>query len=111
MPNLVARKLRKTMTPHEIRLWSRLRLLRTEGHHFRRQVPLEGYVVDFACFSARLIVEVDGGQHAAAGHARRDVERDARLTAEGFRVLRVWNSDIDDNIDGVMEAIAAALNR
>jgi very-short-patch-repair endonuclease len=109
MPNLVARKLRKAMTPHEIRLWSRLRLLRAEGYHFRRQVALEGYIVDFACFGARLIVEVDGGQHGAAEHARRDGKRDARLKAEGFRVLRVWNSDIDDNIDGVMEAIAAAL--
>jgi len=86
-----------------------LRRLRAEGYHFRRQVALEGYIVDFACFGARLIVEVDGGQHGVIAHARRDAERDARLVAEGVRILRVWNSDIDDNVDGVMDAIVAAL--
>ena len=109
MANEIARKLRKTMTPQEVRLWSRLRGLKGQGYHFRRQVPVEGFIVDFACYRSRLIIEVDGGQHAETGHAARDAERDAKLSAEGFRVLRVWNSDVNDDIDTVMEAIVAAL--
>ena len=109
MANEIARKLRKTMTPQEVRLWSRLRGLKGQGYHFRRQAPVEGFIVDFACYRSRLIIEVDGGQHAEAGHAARDAERDAKLSAEGFRVLRVWNSDVNDDIDTVMEAIVAAL--
>ncbi len=109
MANETARRLRKTMTPHEVRLWQHLRALKREGHHFRRQAPIEGYIVDFACFRARLIIELDGSQHAADGHGRRDERRDATLTAAGFRVLRVWNNEIDRNMDGVMQAILAAL--
>ena len=79
------------------------------GHHFRRQAPIEGYIVDFACFRARLVIELDGSQHAADEHARRNADRDAKLAAAGFRVLRVWNNEIDGNMDGVMHAILAAL--
>ena len=110
MANEVARRLRKTMTPQEVRLWSRLRALKRRGHHFRRQVPVEGFIVDFTCYRSRLIIEVDGGQHAEVGHTARDSKRDARLSAEGFRVLRIWNSEVDDDLDAVMEAIAAALD-
>ncbi len=109
MANQTARKLRKTMTPHEVRLWQHLRALKRQGHHFRRQAPIEGYIVDFACFGARLIIELDGSQHAATAHALRDTTRDANLAAAGFRVLRVWNNEIDRNLDGVMQAILAAL--
>jgi very-short-patch-repair endonuclease len=111
MANEIARTLRKTMTPQEVRLWSRLRALKRQGHHFRRQAPVEGFIVDFACYGSRLIVEVDGGQHAEAGHAARDAGRDARLSGKGFRVLRVWNSDVNDDIDAVMQTIVAALRR
>ncbi len=86
-----------------------LRTLKAQRHHFRRQVPIDGYVVDFACFGARLVIEVDGEQHGDDAHVAKDARRDAHLKAEGFRVLRVWNSDIDDNFDGVMEIIMAAL--
>jgi very-short-patch-repair endonuclease len=109
MANETARKLRKTMTPQEVRLWQRLRALKHDGHHFRRQAPIEGYIVDFACFRARLIVELDGSQHAADEHARRDVDRDAKLAAAGFRVLRVWNNEVDRAMEDVMQAIMAAL--
>jgi very-short-patch-repair endonuclease len=109
MANETARKLRKTMTPQEVRLWQRLRALKRNGHHFRRQAPIENYIVDFACYSARLIIELDGSQHAAAGHARRDAARDAALTAAGFHVLRIWNNDIDRNMEDVMQAILVAL--
>ena len=109
MANETARRLRKTMTPQEVRLWQHLRALKRQGHHFRRQAPIEGYIVDFACFRARLVIEIDGSQHAAPDHAERDARRDATLTAAGFRVLRVWNNEIDRNMDGVMQAILAAL--
>ena len=108
--NPIARRLRKTMTPQEARLWVRLRQLKEQGFHFRRQVPIDGFIVDFACYRARLIVEVDGSQHDEPDHAARDLRRDAHLRAEGFRVLRFWNADVNRNITGVLDAILAALN-
>ncbi|MGQ0533722.1 MAG: endonuclease domain-containing protein, partial [Caulobacteraceae bacterium] len=76
MANEIARTLRKTMTPQEVKLWAHLRGLHSEGWKFRRQVPLRGVIVDFACFKARLIIEVDGSQHGIGDHVRRDYERD-----------------------------------
>ena len=110
MTNLIARRLRKTMTPHEIRLWAHLRLLKRDGHHFRRQVPIDGFIVDFACFGRRLVIEVDGGRHGETAQAINDARRDAHLAEQGFRVLRFWNSDLDDNFDGVMQTVADALS-
>jgi very-short-patch-repair endonuclease len=101
-----ARRLRKAMTPHEVKLWVHLRALReAHGVHFRRQVPRLGYILDFACLRAGLVVEVDGGQHGGM----RDQIRDRRLRDAGLRVLRVWNNEVDENLDGVMEAIVAAV--
>jgi very-short-patch-repair endonuclease len=105
----LARQLRKRMTPQEIKLWSALRGLRPEGVRFRRQVPLGAYIVDFACFDPKLVIEVDGGQHTLDGHVRRDRERDAWLEAHGFAVLRVWNHEVKDNFDGIMDAIGEYL--
>jgi very-short-patch-repair endonuclease len=102
----VARKLRHDMTDAERKLWSRMRAHQL-GAHFRRQAPLGSYVLDFACFSARLVVEVDGGQHA---DSEKDRVRDAWLQAQGFQVLRFWNNDVLQNIDGVLETIMAKLN-
>ncbi len=94
------------MTPQEVKLWVHLRSWRRErGHHFRRQVPRFGYILDFTCLSAFLVIEVDGSQHGGP----RDVERDRRLSEAGFRVLRFWNNDVDGNLDGVLEAILVAL--
>jgi very-short-patch-repair endonuclease len=103
----VARKLRHTMTDAERKLWSRMRAHQL-GAHFRRQAPLGAYVLDFVCFSARVVVEVDGGQHA---DSERDQVRDAWLQGQGFQVLRFWNNDVLQNIDGVMETIMAELNK
>ena len=75
------------------------------GLQFRRQLPLGRYIVDFACPAARLIVEVDGGQHAEA----RDAGRTAWLEGQGFRVLRFWNNEVLGNLDGVLTAIAKAV--
>ena len=110
MANKIARKLRKTMTPQEVKLWANLRRLKCEhGHKFRRQVPLRGYIVDFACFDARLIVEVDGSQHGYAEHAARDRARDQTLERGGFTVLRFWNAEIDRDFDRVLTEIREAL--
>src|SRR3954447_15280679 len=81
------------------------------GFHFRRQAPIGRYVVDFVSFRSRLVIEADGGQHGSLLGAQRDQVRDAFLLSQGFRVLRFWNSDIDDNLAGVMESVLNALNR
>ncbi len=87
----------------------KLRGLKKAGFHFRRQAPVGSYIVDFVCFHDRLVIEVDGGQHAMPEGQKRDRARDVFLSAENFRVFRFWNSDIDSNIDGVMEVILSML--
>jgi very-short-patch-repair endonuclease len=109
MANPIARRLRKTMTPQEVKLWVHLRSWRSRGFHFRRQSPREGYIVDFVCMKHRLVIEVDGGQHNFDQHQVRDLRRDAKLAREGFRVLRFWNSDVDKNLSGVLELIDNSL--
>jgi len=88
----------------------KLRELKALGFHFRRQVPIGRYIVDFASLRARIVVEIDGGQHGMHDGIRSDRERDAVLRSQGFRVLRFWNSDVDQNLNGVMESILSALN-
>jgi very-short-patch-repair endonuclease len=102
-----ARALRKTMTPQEVKLWVQLRKLRPEGFHFRRQAPVDGYILDFVCFKHRMIVELDGSQHADEDGLRRDARRDAHFAANGFRTLRFWNAEVDSNLHGVVETILA----
>jgi very-short-patch-repair endonuclease len=106
---LRARALRKSMTPHEARLWVYLRALRAEGFHFRRQAPLRGYFVDFVCFRSRLIIEADGGHHSDGVQAEHDAIRDAVLAQAGFRVLRIANDAIRYQPDGVEQDIRRAL--
>ena len=100
-----ARALRKRMTPHEVKLWVRLRELRDQGLHFRRQAPFLGYVLDFVCFDRRLVVEVDGSQHAMGPQLAKDTVRDAHLSNAGFEVLRFWNADVDRDFDAVIDTI------
>ena len=107
MANARARELRKTMTPQEVKLWLQLRQLRPQGFHFRRQAPLEGYIVDFVCFRHRLIVEVDGSQHGETKGLQHDARRDAHFSANGFRTLRFWNNEVDGNLVGVVETVIA----
>jgi very-short-patch-repair endonuclease len=109
LANENARALRKRLTPQEVKLWVRLRELKTLGFHFRRQAPVGRYIVDFVSFRSQLIIEADGGQHGMPEGARSDQARDAFLQLQGFRVLRFWNSDIDANLTGVMESILRAL--
>lgn len=99
-----AKALRNNMTEAEKRLWAELRRRPLFGCKFRRQQPIGPYIVDFACLSLRLIVELDGGQHAL--DMALDKSRDHWLTEEGFTVLRFWNNEVFENIQGVLERIA-----
>jgi len=102
-----ARALRKSQTDAEAILWSRLRNRQVAGRKFRRQVPLLGYIADFASLDSKLIIELDGGQHAEQVEA--DERRTRELEAVGFIVLRFWNADVFSNLDGVLETIHATL--
>jgi very-short-patch-repair endonuclease len=86
----------------------KLRELKPFGFHFRRQAPISRYIVDFASFSARIVIEVDGGQHGLPEGLKSDQERDSFLRSQGFNVLRYWNSDIDQNLEGVIGSILTA---
>jgi very-short-patch-repair endonuclease len=107
----MARKLRKQLTRQEAKLWLRLRALPEQGYHFRRQVPIGPFIVDFACLRHSLVVEIDGGQHSLARAAARDRARDTALGGLGFEVLRFWNAEVDENADGVVETVFAHLTR
>ena len=100
-----ARALRGNMTHPERALWKELREYKL-GWRFRRQFPIPPYIVDFACIEARLIIEVDGGQHARPGD---HYLRDGELQREGWRVLRFWNNEILSNPQGVLRTIAEML--
>jgi very-short-patch-repair endonuclease len=101
-----AKALRRNATDVERIMWLLLRDRRLDGVKFRRQFPIGPFVADFACVAHRLVVELDGGQHADNSADR---SRDAELAARGWRVLRFWNSDVMQNRDGVLETIHLAL--
>ena len=98
-----AKNLRKRLTDAERLLWNHLRAKQIEGVKFRRQEPIDNYIVDFVCFENRLIIEVDGGQHAI--EKEKDFERGSYLKKNGFRILRFWNNEVFTNIDGVLDII------
>lgn len=98
-----ARTLRADPPDAERKLWSMVRGRQLGGAKFRRQVPIDRYFADFACVEARLIVELDGGQHA--DQADYDAERTATLESLGWCVIRFWNNDVLENIEGVCDAI------
>ncbi|MBX3577127.1 MAG: endonuclease domain-containing protein [Rhizobiaceae bacterium] len=99
-----ARAMRRDMTEAEERLWHELRSRRLGAIKFRRQMPIGACIADFACLEAKLIVELDGSQHAAS---RRDAVRDAELKRRGFRILRFWNDDVLRELDSVCDTILA----
>ncbi|WP_249138086.1 endonuclease domain-containing protein [Phenylobacterium montanum] len=100
--------MRRELTPAERRLWSALRGGQVGGLKIRRQVPIGLYIVDFACHSPRLVIECDGGQHADNAY---DAERDAWLSTRGYRVLRFWNNEVNDNLEGVCSAILHVIGK
>jgi very-short-patch-repair endonuclease len=101
-----AKRLRHDMTEAETKLWHALRGKKFEGFKFRRQVAIGRYIADFVCYANRLIVEVDGSQHEGSIH---DASRDAWLEAQGFRVLRLWNNGVLEDLDGALLTILDAL--
>lgn len=97
------------MSEEERILWMLLRDRRFANYKFRKQVPLGDYVADFVCFSANVVVELDGSQHAEAEQAAFDAKRDAVFRDAGFRVVRIWTGDLFKEREGVLEAILNAL--
>jgi very-short-patch-repair endonuclease len=103
----LARELRSNMTDTERFVWQRIRKKQFAGYRFRRQRPIDAYIVDFICLESRLILELDGGQHAE--RKEQDAERTRRLEELGFRVLRFWNIDVLKEWDSVEAVILKAL--
>ena len=101
-----ARALRNSPTDAERRLWFHLRKRSLRGFKFRRQFPIAGFIADFACIEAQLVVELDGGQHADA--VAHDAMRTRKLQANGYRVLRFWNHDVLARTPAVLEVIMRA---
>jgi len=101
------RRLRRTATDAERLLWRHLRDRRLAGAKFRRQHPMGRYVVDFFCLERALVIEVDGGQHAV--QVERDQLRDAWLRSQGCRVVRFWNNEVIDNLEGALSRILEVL--
>ena len=104
-----ARALRKNSTDAERILWSELRDHRLNGASFRRQVPIKNYIADFVCHAAKLVIELDGGQHFSDQAEQADASRSAVIEAQGFEVLRFGNHDVMTNRAGVLETIAAVI--
>jgi len=102
-----ATQLRNSSTDAERRLWRFIRQRQLNGYRFRRQVPIGCYIADFVCFEARLIVELDGGQHSQS--RAYDARRERFLTGEGYQVLRFWNNDVLQNMDGVFQVLMKAV--
>ncbi|ESY25270.1 DUF559 domain-containing protein [Mesorhizobium sp. LNJC394B00] len=100
-----ARKMRKAMADAELKVWNEIRAHRLMGLAFRRQMPIAGYIVDFACPIKKLIVELDGSQHAQAEASASDAARTAKLEALGWTILRFWNDDVIRDIDNVCQHI------
>ena len=104
-----ARDLRKRMPPAEARLWNYLRSLKAQGYHFRRQVQLGPFYVDFACHHPKLVIEVDGQTHFTPEVIAYDNRRSELIRGEGYRVARYSNLDVRDNLEGVATHLSAVL--
>ena len=105
-----ARDLRHRQTDAETKLWQHLRARRLEPLKFRRQFPIGNFIVDFCCKERRLVIELDGGQHAEPEAIAADERRTLALEARGYRVIRFWDNEVLQNLDGVVEAILEALH-
>jgi very-short-patch-repair endonuclease len=106
--NAFAKHLRRKLTHEEVKLWVALRGRRFENFKFRRQVPIGKYFADFVCQQHKLIVELDGSQHSESNY---DQQRDDWLHAAGYTVLRFWNVDVNQALDGVLLIILDTLNQ
>ena len=104
-----AQRMRKVMTKAELKLWNKLRAHRLMGLSFRRQMPIDRYIVDFACPEHRLIVEVDGATHGSDDQIAYDQLRTARLTELGWTVFRVTNDGVLNNVGDVCDGIVRTI--
>lgn len=102
-----AKNMRHEPTDAEAAIWRLLRERRLSAFKFRRQVPFKNYILDFVCFEKRLVIEIDGSQHA---ESQSDAKREATLAAEGFQIARYWNNDVLQQPDSVLEDILAKLS-
>ena len=102
---LNAKNLRHNMTKEEVKLWNKLKNRQLLNLKFRRQVPIGKYVVDFLCIDKKLIIELDGGQHNEPNNIKYDEIRTEYLKEQGYKVLRFWNNEVWNNIEGVIETI------
>jgi very-short-patch-repair endonuclease len=107
-PTRRSRELRNNATPAERRLWQHIRNRQLSGTRFNRQVPIGPFICDFAARTRKVIIELDGGQHAE--RIVEDERRTRFLASRGYRVLRFWNNDVLENVEGVLTTIQAALN-
>lgn len=105
----LARTLRRNQTRAENRFWNQVRNRQLRGYKFRRQVPLGKYVADFVCQDKKVIVELDGGQHAE--QAEQDLKRTRGLEQLGYQVIRYWNNDVLENMEGVLTNLLEELER
>ncbi len=101
----ISRVIRKRATDAENRLWYHLKGKQLEGVKFRRQEPIGNFIVDFVAFEKRLVIEIDGAQHAEENEKDQDMRRDEWLNSQGFRVVRFWNNEVLQNLEGVLETI------
>ena len=99
----VARSLRKQRNPHEVRLWAQLRNRQFLGLKFHRQFPVGPYIVDFCCWDKHLVIELDGGGHDEPQQRVKDEERDAYLLLQGFRVVRIWTSELEAGLENLRQ--------
>ena len=99
--NILARILRKNQTPQESKMWNILRNQQIRGCKFRRQYPIGEYIVDFVCKEIKLIIEIDGGQHNESDNITYDGKRTEYLNSKGYKVIRFWNNEIRENMQGV----------
>lgn len=100
-----AKSLRKQLTPQEYKLWQLLRNSKLNNKKFKRQYPIGKYIVDFVCIEKMLVIELDGSGHNTNKQIEYDYERTKYLNWRGFKVIRIWNNEIDSNIDGVVDYI------
>lgn len=105
----LTKNLRRDQTPWEVKLWYYLRGNRFYGFKFKRQVPLASYIADFCCQEKKLIIELDGGQHAEDAVRKIDLAKEKYLKSKGCKILRFWNNEVSDNIEGVLEVIRRAV--
>ena len=104
----LSQNLRRDQTPWETKIWNFLRNRNIRNLKFRRQFRIGNYIVDFCCLSKKLVIELDGGQHNTTEGREKDARRDAFLKRNGYRIIRVWNNEIDTNLEGSIEKIIQA---